>query len=436
MNIIIVGASFAGRAAAVEAAKLYPEAAISLYDREEDLAYQPSALNQHLIEGQQVWQDQSPLLLQDLLAGPVRLHLGQELVGLDVQNQTARFRRAEEDIVVPYDYVILAMGAKQDLQLSCLADSDLLLEAKTVAQMKVSLAKLADWQELAIVGAGQLGLEGAVALARAGKVCHLFEASPYPLAKHFDADMVTELEAILAQLGVTCHFGQAVDSLTGSGKGVAIKTLSGTYEADGALLATNFRPNSQVVTAVLACRPDGTLLVDDYLRTSQPNVLAVGDLIQLPVAYFGASYLPTVQHALLTGRLAAHNLVENCLPLPLQHQGLVSQVGDQTLISLGLTQGQAGLWEEVLVGEAKQPGRRLKVVARRSDGLLLGLQLVGPEVAPDWSASLSLLFAGASTVTSCLGQGAFHSDHGEGGLPGLVRQALMAILRQGGGACD
>lgn len=408
MRLVIIGASFAGLACAVEAHQLYPDAEIILVDQEEQPGYWPNACNRRLKGEFQSLEEARIDLLEVVAASPVDQRFGHRLVALAEERQVVTLSAGGQLLDLTYDYLVLAMGAGQSLRLADESAREHLLTFKTLAASQSSWDRLQKAQSVIVIGAGQLGLECLDALQTLPVSCRLFEVADQPLAKHFDGEMLAGLLAGLDGNGVTCHFREGVNRirLAESGQGFVVETLNGSYQADEVILATNFEPNSQMLADQLDLHLDGSVVVDAYLRTSRPNVFAVGDLISLPQAYFGVAYQPLIRHALWTGRLAAFNLLAPQMFLT-SSQGLItSHLFGQQLTSLGLTEDQAGLWEEVVTVTVSSKDERgqCKLLARASDLRLLGIQIVGVSCSAALLDQLVLVLTQGMTVPVILGQ--------------------------------
>lgn len=385
MKIVIIGASFAGMSAALECAKIYPEAQIVLVDKEKEVGFFPNVLNWQL-KGElgHIEEARSDLWSQVQQTG-IDIRLESRLMQVEAKKQLIGLEQGEQIIEETYDVLILAMGAGQVWEVDDEELKERILSSKYFSDAQESQKKLEGAQSVIIIGGGQIGLESAEALSQQSLSLRIFEAETSPLAKYIDPDLMIGIEEELKKRKIDLHTAEIVEkiSLSSSGDKVKVDTLKGSYEADYLLVATNFKPNTDVVADLLDCNPDKTIIVDDYLETSQPNIFAIGDLIQLPFAFFGKAYLPLINHAILTGRLVAHNLVSKRRPLKEVQRIVSSHLFGYNITSVGLTERQAQLWTDVdtivlqeSFSQWEAEELTFKLIVERASGRILGGQLI------------------------------------------------------------
>lgn len=394
MKIVIVGASFAGMSAALECRSVYPEARISLIDKEETVGYLPTALNGRL-KGEIVdWSEAISPLYQELIKEEIDWWLGWEVCDYDFSEQVIFLERKNERQSFDYDVLILAMGASQSWDKQSGDLSTVLVSSKSLSQMQSSYQRLEQTYSIALVGAGQIGLESAEALNHLEIRLCLLEAQGWPLAKYFDREMVQWLVEELASREIEAHFSQTVNDIHLLEDGqVELTTLAETYRVNQVVLATNFRPNTESLADQIALHGDGTVVVDAYLRTSVAKVFAIGDLIRLPFSNLGSSYLPLMRHACLTGRLVAHNLLSERRKLERIERTISSRLFGRYLMSVGVTEHEAQLRLDTTVVRihqdlAEQGTLDFKLVASSENGRILGGQLISSR---DESQQMNLL---------------------------------------------
>ncbi|WP_105209032.1 FAD-dependent oxidoreductase [Streptococcus suis] len=384
MNIVIIGASFAGLTTAMECQKRYPQATIYLIDKEESIAYFPNALNWKIKGEISSWEEARICYFEGLEQSSIQFLLGWECISIEAELKKVRLKQENKHQDVTYDYLILAMGAQQVWEHHSVDLSEKILTSKSIAQAQKSFEKLEEAESVTVIGAGQIGLESLEALSRLPLKLRLMESQEWPLAKYFDQEMVVFIWNEFERIGLDYHFSETINEVSLNELGqVQLSSLQGTYLSDFVLLGTNFRPHTDLVEGLVDLHTDGSILVDDYLETSQSGIFAVGDLIRMPVTMFGQAYLPMINHAILTGRLVAENLLAKKKPLRAVERIVSTHVFGYNLTSVGLTEREANLWLDTSSIRIQQAFSQwdeetidFKMVVSRKDGRILGGQLV------------------------------------------------------------
>ncbi|HFI0715501.1 TPA: FAD-dependent oxidoreductase [Streptococcus suis] len=384
MNIVIIGASFTGLTTAMECQKRYPQATIYLIDKEESIAYFPNALNWKIKGEISSWEEARIRYFEGLEQSAIQFLLGWECISIEAESKKVRLKQENKHQDVTYDYLVLAMGAQQVWEHQSVDLSEKILTSKSIAQAQKSFEKLEEAESVTVIGAGQIGLESLEALSRLPLKLRLMESQEWPLAKYFDQEMVDFIWNEFERIGLDYHFSETINEVSLNEMGqVQLSSLQGTYLSDFVLLGTNFRPHTDLVEGLVDLHTDGSILVDDYLETSQSGIFAVGDLIRMPVTMFGQAYLPMINHAILTGRLVAENLLVKKKPLRAVERIVSTHVFGYNLTSVGLTEREANLWLDTSSIRIQQAFSQwdeetidFKMVVSRKDGRILGGQLV------------------------------------------------------------
>lgn len=382
LNIVIIGASFAGISSALTIKQLNENTSVTVIDRQETVGFIPNSINRLLKGKIKQLTDQMPETKERMLEAGIDLLLGHEVLALDAEIKQLQLTHQGEISTLHYDKLILAMGSIQLSERIDGADHPAVLTTKTLAASLKSQEELKEATHLLIVGGGQVGLEAADAYTRAGKKVTLVEAFASLAFKSFDPEMVTELEKRMLESGVTIYKNQQAEVIRVSEEGLTTTTSQNEILASShVLLAVNFRPNSQLVTNHLACHLDRTVVVNDYLQTSQADVYAAGDLIRVP--YTGTNseyYLPFVNHAVITGRLAAMNALGMSEKVDTFVRVVGSQLFGLFIASAGLTEEEAQLYHQTITIIHRQTDEQkcpmtLKLIVEKTSGRLLGGQV-------------------------------------------------------------
>ena len=164
-------------------------------------------------------------------------------------------------------------------------------------------------KNVAVVGAGYIGVEIAEAVQRRGKSVRLFEALDTTLAGYYDPWFSHDMDEVLAKNGVELHFGETVKELKGQdGKVCALVTDKGQYDAELVILAIGFVPNNKLAGDKLEQFRNGAILVDSHQQTSLPDVYAIGDCATVySNALRSPAYIALATNAVRSGIVAAHN---------------------------------------------------------------------------------------------------------------------------------
>lgn len=382
VKLVIIGASFAGISSALTAKSLNKDADVTLIDRQETVGYIPNNINQ-LLKGKIDTLKKHPSITKEqLLNLGISLMLGQEVVDIDVDNKIIKVTRAEKESTIYYDKLILAMGSNQTSERIEGTDHPAVLTSKThVASLKTQ-AELERAEHILIIGGGYVGLEAADAYVTAQKQVTIIETFDSLAFKTYDPEMIAELEKRILKKGVRIDKNQQVKAVQETVDGlITITSQNKRYHSDHVLLALNFRPNNQLVVNQLDCHLDRTITINEFLQTSDPDIYAVGDLIRVP--YIGTAnhyYLPLVNHAVITGRIAAMNALGFKEPM----EPLVRVVGSHLFglycASVGLTEREAQLYHETLAvthHEENDDGVSitLKLIVEKESGKILGGQV-------------------------------------------------------------
>jgi pyruvate/2-oxoglutarate dehydrogenase complex dihydrolipoamide dehydrogenase (E3) component/rhodanese-related sulfurtransferase len=138
----------------------------------------------------------------------------------------------------------------------------------------------------------------------------LIDSAPHVLPSILDLEMASVVEAYLKSEGVTIYTNCYLKEVTESGEAVTIKTAQMTIEVDCAVIAVGVKPNSKLaVDCGLAVGKTGGIVVDDKMETSEPDIFAAGDCVEVKHLISGKPlHLPLGSLANRQGRAIGSNL--------------------------------------------------------------------------------------------------------------------------------
>ncbi len=324
VRIVIVGGVAGGASTAARARRLDEFAEITLVERGPDVSFANCGLPYYIggeIQNREKLAVQTPESLFDLLAIQARTRT--EAVAIDRVAKTLRIRNldTDEEEELPYDKLVLSPGASPlkpplpgiDLRgihtLRNLGDMDRIKEAAAAARRVV------------IIGAGFIGLEMAEQLIRLNKEVALVELVDQVLPQ-MDKEMVGAVQRELRDQGVRLVLGDGISGFEANvGGGLRAKLNSGSVlETDLVILSIGVRPESGLAKdAGLELGPRGHILADAYMRTSDADIYAVGDVCATADPILGGSAsIPLGGPANRQGRVAADHIFlgENARPYP------------------------------------------------------------------------------------------------------------------------
>jgi dihydrolipoamide dehydrogenase len=252
-------------------------------------------------------------------------------------------------------------------------------------------------KKLVVVGAGYIGLELGIAFRKLGSEVTVVEALDRILPL-YDAALTAPVAKWLEKNGVVLHLGAKAKGLSKDGKSLAVETKDGKpaeFAADKILVTVGRKPNTQGWgLEKMAVDMDGRFVkVDDQCGTSMKNVWAVGDLVGEPMLEHKAA----TQGEMVAEIIAGHKRRFDPASIP------AVCFTEPEIVSAGLLPGdEAAKGNDIVTAifpfaangralsmDAGDNGGFVRVLARKDDHRILGIQAVGAHVS-ELSAEFSL----------------------------------------------
>ncbi len=393
-QIVIVGGVAAGMSAAARLRRLDENARIVVLERDRYVSYANCGLPYHIggaIPEREQLLVVTPEHLRSTLALDVRTE--HEVLAVDraaqlveVLDHTTGQRSSE-----PYDVLVLAQGAGPLRPPVPGIDHPRVFALRSIPDMDAIITVLdAQAKTAVIIGGSYIGVEVAEALRARGLAVHLVELQDQVMPL-LDAEMATDLRYHMERHGVSLHLGTAAAAIHDRAPGVEVELRDGArLAADLVILAAGVRPVASLAQAMgLTLGPRGGIAVDAHLRTSDPNIYAAGDMVEVTDTITGEPALIALAGpANRQGRVVADNICG-------RESVYTSTQGSAVVKVFDMTAGMTGASERTLrrLGRAFRkiyvhpsghagyyPGTasmHLKLLFAPDDGRVLGAQIVG-----------------------------------------------------------
>ncbi len=357
-HLIIIGSGLAGYGLAREFRKRDAQTPVTIITADGGEAYTKpmlsNALSQNKTDSDLV--QKSPEQVQSELSVQIRTRANVTEIDRAAKMVTVNGQKES------YDRLVLAMGA--DPRPTGLGDT--VATVNDLDDFRVWRQKLAQPSRILLIGAGLVGCEFANDLTSAGHQVILVDPAPWPLGRLLPEPVGQALASALTGIGVSLHLGASVAEL---GDGKAVLKDGAVIEFDHALSAIGLIPRTALAKEA-GLLVDKGIVVDGWLRSSDPSIYALGDCAQSP-----AGLLPFVMPLMIEARTLADVLTGTETPLRLPAMPVVVKTPCLPLAVCPPAPGAAGTWG--VEGE----GRDLKALFVSPDGIELGFALSGKRAA-------------------------------------------------------
>jgi NADPH-dependent 2,4-dienoyl-CoA reductase/sulfur reductase-like enzyme/rhodanese-related sulfurtransferase len=394
MKVVIIGGVAGGASAAARARRLDETAEIVVLERGQEPSFANCGLP-YYVGGEIESRDK-------LLVAPIAMLRQRHRLDVRVRSEVTSINRTEQTVCIrnldsdeetteSYDKLILATGAypfrpsipgiesQRVLKLHSLHDADQVHKAATSGASRA-----------VVIGAGFIGIEVTENLVRRGIHVTLVERNEQILPP-WDREMIQPVDTHLRAQNVELRLGGSAVEFHETPNGLTVELKSGELlNADFAVVCVGVRPASQLAEAAgIDCGPNGGIVVNDAMQTTDPNIYAVGDVTQ--VSCFVTK--TPVQIALAgpanrQGRLAANHIFgRSATYRGTQGTAIVGVFGmtaAMTGLSEKLLQRHQIPYEKIYIHPLDHAGyfpganqMTLKLLFTPSTGAILGAQCVG-----------------------------------------------------------
>jgi NADPH-dependent 2,4-dienoyl-CoA reductase/sulfur reductase-like enzyme/rhodanese-related sulfurtransferase len=394
-RILIIGGVAGGASAAARLRRLDETAEIIMFERSDYISFANCGLP-YYIGG--IIKNRDSLLLQTPESFKKRFNIDvrvkSEVVKINHQEKTI------DAIELPtgrkyterYDWLILSPGAEPVRPAIDGIDSSRIFTLRNVADMDRidEFINTNNAKKAVVAGAGYIGLEMAENLHNRGMSVQVVEMLDQVMPG-MDKEMATFLHSHLTEQGVALHLGDGVSSLkqTNSSFQVILKSEK-ELDCDFAVLTVGVRPEVKLAEeAGLEIGSCGGIKVNEHLQTSDPNIYAIGDAVEVRDFVLGnAALIPLAGPANKQGRMAADNICGRKRTYAGTQGTAILKVFDLTAALAGVNEKLLSKtdieYEKLYLHQANHAGyypgaktMHIKLLFDKPEGKILGAQIVG-----------------------------------------------------------
>jgi len=414
-DVLVIGSSAAGLVAALTAKTVNPEKDVTVV-RMEEKTLVPCGVPYIFASVQST---DNNILPSDKMfdSAGVNLNLG-KVISISREDKVCKLEDGKE---FSYDKLVIATGSSPSIP-KWLKGAEL-ENVFTVPKDKVYLdemqEKLKVCKKVVTIGAGFIGVELSDELTKAGKDVTLVEKLPHILGLAFDQDIAIQAEELIKTRGVKIRTGIGVKEITGDKKVAGVLLENGeTIEADAVVLSIGYKPNIELAKdAGLPINELGFIRVDEYMRTEDSSIFAVGDCAEK------RDFVTRKQNAVMLAstacaeaRTAGINLFK--LSVVKTFSGTISifstAIGDTGFGVAGLTEARAieegfDIVTGVFEGMDKHPGtlpgthkQMVKLIVGKESNIILGGEVVGGLSVGELTNTIGFIIQNRMDINSIL----------------------------------
>ncbi|MFC1944539.1 FAD-dependent oxidoreductase [Chloroflexota bacterium] len=413
-NVLVIGGSAAGIVAATTGKSFYPGKDFLLIRKEEQVLV-PCGIP--YIFGSLEGSEQNIIADTVLTNGGVR-YKTDEVISIDKENKVCETANGTE---ISFEKLVLALGSiptvPKWLKGTDLANAFLIPKDKEYLDEMAS--KLDGCKRVAVIGGGFIGVEVADELNKRGKDVTIVELLPHILNLAFDEELAIEAEETLKSRGVRIKGGHGIKEIVGDSKVTGVLLNDGEeIDADAVILSIGYQPNTALAEkSGIEINEKGFIRVNEYMRTDDPDILAVGDCAEK------RSFVTRTQRNIMLAstacaeaRIAGMNLYK--LSTVKTFGGTIAifctAIGDTAFGAAGVTESLAkergfDVLTGTFQGIDKHPGtlpstkkQVVKLIVAQESGVILGGEVIGGASTGELTNLIGFAIQNRMTVNTIL----------------------------------
>lgn len=340
-KVIVVGGVAGGASTAARLRRLEEDFEIIMFEKGEYISFANCGLPYYIGE---VITEREKLIVQTVEAMSDKFNMDirnlSEVIEIDKENKkvTVKNHKTGETYDESYDVLVLSPGASPiKPPISGINDCNNLFTLRNIPDTdKIKAYVDKDTTKKAVViGGGFIGIEMAENLVERGIDVTLVEASSQVMAP-LDVEMVSTIHEHLIDHGINLILDDGVKEFKNNGKIVALNSCK-EIETDLIILSIGVRPETSIAKdAGLKLNERGAIVVDEYMKTSDENIYALGDAVEiLDFVNKKPTMIPLAWPANRQGRLVADNICGKNIKYKGTLGSSVAKIFDYTVATTG-----------------------------------------------------------------------------------------------------
>ncbi len=393
MKVVVVGGVAGGASAAARLRRLDESAEIIMFERGEYISFANCGLPYYI--GGEIT-DRAALTLQTPQSFHSRFHvdvrINSEVTAIDPKAKQVTVRSKDRgEYTESYDKLILSPGAAPIRPPMEGADNERVFTLRNIPDTYKIRGYVEEQhpKSAVVVGGGYIGVEMAENLKNAGVDVTIVELADHVIAP-LDYDMACDVHRYLKEKGVGLILQNGVQSIREEGGALRLTLSDGEIDIDLVIMAVGVRPDTALAKeAGLELNRRGAIVVDEHMLTSDPDIYAVGDAVEVTDFVTGEkAYIPLAGPANKQGRIAADNICGIPTTYKNTQGSAVLKIFDMTVATTGVNERAAkaaGLdYDKVYTFSNSHAsyypgstGMSIKTLYEKGTGKILGAQIVG-----------------------------------------------------------
>lgn len=413
MKIAIIGASHGGIHAALTIKKLSPKTDVYLIEKKSEVSFISNGIVLLLTKQIEELDQARYISIEELKENGIHVYSESEVVKIFHEDKkVVSVNSVGKKFKLSYDKLIVATGSNQFHTNITFPNNEQVMVFKDYSSSIEVLEKISSASVISIIGGGYIGVELCDALKNIDKKIHLIESADSILFRYLDKEIASLVEQKIRESGIILHLNENVISFEDTKEKMFVtNTTKQEIENDFAIVAVNARPESRLVRDFLDVNSNGTIRVNEYMQTSDPDIYALGDVVSYPrQTNYQHSFIPLVNNVTRSATVAAMNVLgHHYLSYGTTQKTTATYIFNSYIASTGLTEIEAkfeGIDTESIFLTLpyqfpylkKQDNVHIKLVLAKGTHKLIGAQLMSEKDITQSVDTLSLAIEKEATL--------------------------------------